>query len=64
MKELRDGFDGVVAITHDGKSLQCEVGKSPETVAGSESLPENFIIDDVAQGWKHTIFTGYFKEQQ
>ena len=64
VKELRDGFDGVVAITDDGKSLQCEVGKSPEAVAGSESLPENFIIDDVAQGWKHTIFTGYFKEQQ
>ena len=61
VKELRDGFDGVIALTRDGQALQCEVGKSPYAVAGSESLPENFILDDIAQGWKHTIFSGVFK---
>ena len=61
VKELKGGFVGVIALTRDGQALQCEVGKSPYAVAGSESLPENFILDDIAQGWKHTIFSGFFK---
>ena len=53
VKELRDGFDGVIAMTRDGQALQCEVGKSPYAVAGSESLPENFILDDITRMEAH-----------
>jgi len=58
IKELRDGFDGVVALTKNGEAYQCEVGKSPDLLAGSDSLPDDFMLQDVAQGWKHTIFLG------